>query len=43
MRCQLVLVDDQARLMPAIHDARSIMQRALVLAGAANELGVPTL
>jgi nicotinamidase-related amidase len=42
-RCQLVLVDYQARLMPAIHDGDRVVQQALLLAGAADELGVPTL
>ncbi len=42
-RCQLVLVDYQARLMPAIHDGEQAVRQALLLAGAAAELGVPTI
>lgn len=39
----LVLVDYQARLMPAIHDADGVVARALLLARAAALLDVPVL
>lgn len=39
----LVLVDYQARLMPAIHGADDVVARALVLARAAALLAVPVL
>lgn len=39
--CQLVLVDYQARLMPAIHQSAEVLQRAGLLAQAARLLGVP--
>lgn len=39
----LVLVDYQARLMPAIHGADDVVAKALVLARAAALLGVPVL
>jgi nicotinamidase-related amidase len=38
---QLVLVDYQARLMPAIHDEATVLANALRLARAARWLGVP--
>lgn len=38
---QLVLVDYQARLMPAIADAEAVLANALRLARAAQALGVP--
>lgn len=40
--CQLVLVDYQARLMPAIHQGEEVLQRALLLAQVAQLLKVPT-
>jgi nicotinamidase-related amidase len=40
-RCALVLVDYQARLMPAIHDAAAVVATALKLADVARELGLP--
>lgn len=39
----LVLVDYQARLMPAIHDAADVTSRAVLLAQAAQALGIPVL
>lgn len=42
-RCQLVLVDYQARLLPAIHDGHQVLAQALLLADAALHLGVPVL
>jgi nicotinamidase-related amidase len=42
-RCQLVLVDYQGRLMPAIHDHERVLANALLLADAARLLGVPVL
>ncbi|MFM2052009.1 MAG: hypothetical protein RL456_46 [Pseudomonadota bacterium] len=39
----LVLVDYQARLMPAIHDAEAVTGRAVQLAQAARLLGIPVL
>lgn len=39
----LVLVDYQARLMPAIHDAEALAARAVLLAKGAHALGVPVL
>lgn len=39
--CQLVLVDYQDRLMPAIHDAGHVVQQAALLAQSARALGVP--
>lgn len=41
--CALVLVDYQARLMPAIHDAAAAAARAVRLAEAAHLLGIPVL
>lgn len=40
-RCQLLLVDFQARLMPVIHDGPDVLRRAVMLADAARLLGVP--
>ncbi len=42
-RCCLLLVDYQARLMPAIHDGEQVLATALRLADAARLLGVPVL
>ena len=39
---QLVLVDYQARLMPAIHDAELVLVNAMRLAQAAHWMEVPT-
>ncbi|MFT7724109.1 MAG: isochorismatase family protein [Roseateles sp.] len=39
----LVLVDYQARLMPAIHDAAAVAAHAVLLARAARLLGIPVL
>lgn len=39
----LVLVDYQARLMPAIHGAAEVAARAVLLAKAAHALGIPVL
>lgn len=39
----LILVDLQARLMPAIYDGRKVVDRATVLAKAARLLDVPVL
>jgi nicotinamidase-related amidase len=39
----LVLVDYQARLMPAIHDAAGVTANAVLLARAAHALGIPVL
>lgn len=41
--CALVLVDYQARLMPAIHDAAAVTATAVLLARAAHTLGIPVL
>lgn len=40
---QLVLVDYQARLMPAIQDAESVLKNARLLARMAELTGVPTI
>jgi nicotinamidase-related amidase len=42
-RCSLVLVDYQARLMPAIHGGDAAVAKALQLADAARLLEVPVL
>ncbi len=42
-RCSLVLVDYQARLMPAIHGGDAAVAKALRLADAARLLDVPVL
>lgn len=42
-RCALVLVDYQARLMPAIHGADDVVRCAVQLASAARVLGVPVI
>jgi len=41
--CALVLVDYQARLMPAIHDAERVAATAQLLARAAQRLDVPVV
>lgn len=41
--CALVLVDYQARLMPAIHGADRMLGNAQLLARAARTLGIPVL
>ena len=38
--CTLLIIDPQARLMPAIHDANSVIRRCLQLATAARELDI---
>lgn len=40
-RSTLVLVDYQARLLPALHDAERVAARAALLADAAQIMGVP--
>ncbi|HSN33648.1 MAG TPA: isochorismatase family protein [Ideonella sp.] len=42
-RSALVLVDYQAKLMPAIHGSEDVIAQALLLADAARELGVPVI
>lgn len=42
-RCALVLVDYQARLMPAIHDGANVVRAAVQLASAARVLGIPVI
>lgn len=42
-RCVLVLVDYQAKLMPAIHGGSDVLAQALRLADAAREIGIRTL
>lgn len=39
----LVLVDYQARLMPAIHDAATVAANGVLLARAAHALGIPVI
>jgi nicotinamidase-related amidase len=39
----LVLVDYQARLMPAIHDAATVIATGVLLAQAAHALGIPVI
>jgi nicotinamidase-related amidase len=39
----LVLVDYQARLMPAIHDAANMMANAVLMAQGAHALGIPVI
>lgn len=41
--CTLVLVDYQARLLPAIHDGAAVVANAVLLAQAAHVLGVPVI
>ncbi len=41
--CALVLVDYQARLMPAILDAQSVVRCAVQVASAARALGIPVI
>jgi len=38
--CTLLIIDPQARLMPAIHDAQTVIRRCVQLATAARELGI---
>lgn len=40
--CQLVLLDYQARLLPALHEGPQALARAVLLARVAQTLGVPT-
>lgn len=42
-RSTLILVDLQERLMPAIDDGPRVVQRAVTLARAARQLGVPVI
>jgi nicotinamidase-related amidase len=42
-RCALVLVDYQARLMPAIDDSDAVLAAALLVADAARLLGIPVV
>ena len=42
-RCALVLVDYQARLMPAIHEGEKAIAVAVKLADVARELGIPVV
>ena len=42
-RCSLVLVDYQARLLPAIFDGQRVLANAMLLADAARLLGVAVL
>ena len=41
--CALVLVDYQARLMPAIHDAAAVVANGVLLAQAAQALDIPVV
>lgn len=36
----LLIIDPQARLMPSIHDAQTVVRRCVQLAAAAHELGI---
>jgi nicotinamidase-related amidase len=38
--CTLLIVDTQARLMPAIHEGENVVRRCVQLATAARELGI---
>ena len=42
-RCALVLVDYQARLMPAIHEGDKVVATAVKLADVARELSIPVV
>ena len=42
-RSVLLIVDPQTRLLPAIHEADSVLERCRQLAVAARELGVPVI
>jgi nicotinamidase-related amidase len=42
-RSVLVLVDYQQKLMPAIHEGEDVVARALRLADAAREIGIPVI
>lgn len=42
-RSVLILIDYQARLMPAIHDGTRVVQSAAFIGGLAQELGVPVI
>jgi nicotinamidase-related amidase len=39
----LLIIDLQARLMPAIHDGDAVVRRCVQLAGAARELRIPVI
>ena len=38
--CTLLIIDPQARLMPAVHDSQTVIRRCVQLATAARELGI---
>ncbi|MEO7335503.1 MAG: isochorismatase family protein [Caldimonas sp.] len=42
-RSILLVIDPQARLMPAIHDSADVIQRCMQLAMAARELSIPVI
>ena len=42
-RSTLLIIDPQARLMPAIHDGDGVVRRLVQLATAARELGIPII
>ena len=42
-RSTLLIIDPQARLMPAIHDGDGVVRRCVQLATAARELGIPVI
>jgi nicotinamidase-related amidase len=41
--CQLILIDHQERLMPAIAEGATVLRKAMLLAQAAKALGVPMI
>ena len=41
--CQLILIDHQGRLMPAIHEGERVLQRARTLAQVAKILQIPAI
>ncbi|HLQ85093.1 MAG TPA: isochorismatase family protein [Salinisphaeraceae bacterium] len=43
LRSTLILIDLQARLMPAVDGGDNVVQRAMILAQAARQLGVPVI
>ena len=42
-RSTLLIIDPQARLMPAIHEADAVLRRCMQLASAARALGIPVI
>ena len=42
-RSTLLIIDPQARLLPAIHDGDDVVRRLVQLATAARELGIPVI